>query len=190
MVGASGGRRFLEDEGGFTLPEVLVAMTMTVTVLFALYAIFDASVRIFYSGEQELETVEEARLGLERMQREIRASYPYEDGTLLGVGSTRDKIIFRNKPDVGPPVTITYSASNGSSRFLRRNTGRIAGPLDETDGVRFAYCTSATVCSSTIVSEEQIELVRVTLNVELPGPTDTTRTLTTDVFLRNRSGGA
>jgi hypothetical protein len=68
----------LREEGGFTLPEVLVAMTMMILVLFALYSIFDMSIRVFNFGNDKVEAVENARLGLEKMEREIRAAYPYD----------------------------------------------------------------------------------------------------------------
>ena len=68
----------LRDEDGFTLPEVLVAATMMVVVLFALYSIFDASIRVLSFGNDEVEATENARLGLQRMEREIRAAYPYD----------------------------------------------------------------------------------------------------------------
>jgi prepilin-type N-terminal cleavage/methylation domain-containing protein len=68
----------LREEGGFTLPEVLVAMTLMVVVFFALYAIFDMSIRVFSFGNDKVEAVENARLGLEKMEREIRAAYPYD----------------------------------------------------------------------------------------------------------------
>ena len=175
----------LGDESGFTLPELVVTMTMMVTVLFALYSIFDTSVRIFGFGKDEIKAVEEARLGLERMGREIRAAYPQADGTLLSVAGEH-QITFQNRPDSGPPKTITYSLSSGSSSYLTRNGQRVAGPLDGADGLQLAYCASAADCSSTISEETGIKLVRMTLNVRVPGPTDATRTLTTDVFLRNR----
>ncbi len=70
--------KVLKKEGGFTLLEVLVATTMMVVVLFALYSIFDMSIRIFSFGNDKVEATENARLGLERMEREIRAAYPYD----------------------------------------------------------------------------------------------------------------
>jgi len=178
-------RRLPRNESGFTLPEVLVAMTMMLTVLFALYAIFDTSVRIFRYGSDELEAAASARLGLERMEREIRASYPHDGGILLDAGG-EDEITFRNRPDSGPPRTITYDLSDGPSSYLRRNGQRMAGPLDGAGGVRFAYCTTPTSCSSPMTTEAGIHLVRITLNTRVPGATDATRSLTTDVFLRNR----
>ncbi len=68
----------MREEGGFTLPEVLVATTLMVAVLFALYSIFDMSIRVYSFGNDKVEAVENARLGLERMEREIRAAYPYD----------------------------------------------------------------------------------------------------------------
>lgn len=184
MVSPASSRR-CSNESGFTLAEVLVAMTMMITVLFALYAIFDTSVRIFRYGNDELEALENARLGLERMEREIRAAYPHDGGALITVGG-RDGISFRNRPESGPPRTITYTLSGGSSSYLRRNGQQVAGPLDGPEGVRFAYCTTPADCSSQMTDEPRTYLVRITINAKVPGETDATRTLTTDVLLRNR----
>src|SRR5215218_5451234 len=63
-------RRILRDEGGFTLPELLVTMVMMIVVLFALYSIFDMSIRVFSFGNDKTEAVENARLGMEKMARE------------------------------------------------------------------------------------------------------------------------
>jgi prepilin-type N-terminal cleavage/methylation domain-containing protein len=68
--------RFLEEERGFTLSEMLVTIVIMMVVFFALYSVFDMSVRIFMFGSNKVEAVESARLGLERMEREIRAAYP------------------------------------------------------------------------------------------------------------------
>ena len=187
MVSASGPRRRRSplDESGFTLTEALVGATMIVVVLFALYALFDTTVRVFDLAGDELEAAENARFGLGRMEREIRAAYPQAGGVLL---STRepDRIAFQTRPTDDPPEKIYYSLSAGSPAYLTRNGQRLAGPLAGADGLRFAYCKSATDCSSAVGSESEIELVRVKLGVRAPGDPDQTRTLTTDVALRNR----
>jgi type II secretory pathway component PulJ len=67
-----------KEKTGFTLVEVLVSATMMFGVLFALYAIFDVSVRAFGYGGDRLEAVGNARLALGRTEREIRAAYPYD----------------------------------------------------------------------------------------------------------------
>ncbi len=70
--------RLLRDERGFTLTEMLVTMMIMIIVLFALYGIFDMSIRVFQFGNNKVEAVENARLGLEKMEREIRAAYPVD----------------------------------------------------------------------------------------------------------------
>lgn len=186
MVRISGAKRpLLRGEDGFTLAETLVATTMMVTVLFAIYSIFDTTVRLFDYGGDELEAVENARLGLERMAREIRAAYPQDGGVLLSSGDS-DEITFQNRPATGPPETITYSLSGGSRSYLRRNGQRVVGPLDGADGLRFAYCAGIAGCSSVLTAEHQVDLVRIRVNARAPGAANVVRTLTTDVYLRNR----
>lgn len=70
--------RLLVDENGFSLTEVLVTMLIMIIVLFALYSLFDMSLRVYSFGNDKVEAVENARLGLEKMKREIRASYPFD----------------------------------------------------------------------------------------------------------------
>jgi len=72
------GVRLLREERGFTLPEMLVTMMIMVLVLFALYSIFDMSLRVFSFGNDKVEATENARLGLAKMEREIRAAYPVD----------------------------------------------------------------------------------------------------------------
>jgi type II secretory pathway component PulJ len=69
-------RRLAYEEGGFTLPEMMVTMVMMIVVLFALYSIFDMSIRVFSFGNDKVEAVENARLGLEKLERELRAAFP------------------------------------------------------------------------------------------------------------------
>ncbi len=68
----------LKDERGFTLPEMLVTIMVMIMVLFALYSIFDMSLRVFAFGNDKVEAAENARLGLEKMERDIRAAYPVD----------------------------------------------------------------------------------------------------------------
>jgi type II secretory pathway pseudopilin PulG len=73
-------RRPLREEDGFTLVEILVTMIIMIVVLFALYGIFDMGLRTFSFGNNKVEALENARLGLEKMAREIRGAYPYDPG--------------------------------------------------------------------------------------------------------------
>jgi prepilin-type N-terminal cleavage/methylation domain-containing protein len=49
--------RFLKDERGFTLPEMIVTMIIMVFVLFALSGIFDMSLKVFSYGNNKVEAV-------------------------------------------------------------------------------------------------------------------------------------
>jgi type II secretory pathway component PulJ len=89
-------------------------MTMMAAVLFSLYAVFDTTVRVFELADDRLEAAENARLGMGRMEREIRAAYPQAGGVLLGTWEPT-RIAFQNKPTDEPPETIVYSVSGGSS---------------------------------------------------------------------------
>ena len=85
-------RRALREQGGFTLPEMLVTIVIMLVVLFALYSIFDMSIRVFSFGNNKVEAVENARLGLEKMTRELRGAYPVKGSFSTGT----DRYLFFN----------------------------------------------------------------------------------------------
>ena len=64
--------RFLREERGFTITEMMVTIVIWIVVLFALYSVFDMSITAFRFGNNNVEAVESARLGVEKMEREIR----------------------------------------------------------------------------------------------------------------------
>ena len=92
-------KRLLREQGGFTLPEMLVTTMLMIVVLFALYSIFDMSLRVFKFGNDKVEAVENARLGLGKMEREIRAAYPVNGPFSTGTNRYR----FFNANGASPP---------------------------------------------------------------------------------------
>ena len=88
----------MKEERGFSLPEMLVTIVIMMIVFFALYSVFDMSVRIYMFGSNKVEAVESARLGLERMEREIRAAYP--------VGSDSHLFFSANGSATNPPQAM------------------------------------------------------------------------------------
>src|SRR5215218_3151623 len=111
-------RCLCKQETGFTLVEVLVSAMMMFGVLFALYAIFDASVRAFGYGGDRLEAVGNARLALGRMEREIRAAYPYDltsdlPRRYLFLDSTDP-----TRPAVPTATRITFGKETGEDRSI------------------------------------------------------------------------
>jgi prepilin-type N-terminal cleavage/methylation domain-containing protein len=73
--------RFLKDERGFTLSEVLVTILIMTFVLLALSSMFHMSLKVFSYGNNKVEAVESARVGLEKMEREIRQAHTIDTGT-------------------------------------------------------------------------------------------------------------
>ena len=139
-------RGTLRAEKGFTLAEVLVTTTMMIVVLFALYSIFDMSIRVFSFGNDKVEATENARLGLEKMEREIRAAYPYDkpagrDHLLWNPGYPEtgaippsDSIAFGNDLNGNrkiecPPPPAPSSACETITYDVYRPTGSATGAL-------------------------------------------------------------
>ncbi len=206
--------KLLRDESGFTLAEVMVTMMLMLVVMFALYSIFDMSIRVFTFGNDKTEAVENARLGLEKMEREIRAAYPQDKvagNTTLLTSWTANSIAFGNDLDgnrkieclVGgsPPCeTISYDVySTGSIYALGRinTSGGSRQPVVEfvdrvsgsDTGLRFRYFErdGTTEVVPGVGAESQIALVRIELRIKVKrGQQAGTQTLTTDVALRNR----
>lgn len=200
--------RLWKEEEGFTLVEVLVASTMMFAVLFALYAIFDVSVRAFGYGGDRLEAVGNARLAMGKMEREIRAAHPYDltsdppkkylflnpaNPTQPAV-PTPTRIVFGNEVEgnrrIGSTEVIGYYLSG--HELKRSKGGSVQTIIDSipTDGLRFTYCRSADECppALAITDEAEIRIVRIQLAVEVErrGEDPSRQTLTTDVYLRNR----
>lgn len=105
--------RLAREEAGFTLPEMMVTITVMMVVLFALYNIFDMSMRIFSFGNNKVEAVENARVGLERMEREVRAAYPV-DRTAT---PEQDHVFFNtsNPPAPAMPTATQITFGNESN---------------------------------------------------------------------------
>jgi type II secretory pathway pseudopilin PulG len=73
--------RFLREERGFTLTEMMVTLVIWIVVLFALYNIFDMSIRVFSFGNNKVEATESARAGIDTMEREIRQAQRLDNST-------------------------------------------------------------------------------------------------------------
>jgi prepilin-type N-terminal cleavage/methylation domain-containing protein len=193
----------MSREGGFTLPEVLVAMVMTAAVLLALYAVFDASVRVFGAARDNAEAAQAARIGLARMEREIRAAYPRDkaggDATLL-TNLGKERLDFGNDlngnrrtvdPTTGisePGEGISYTLGAGGAPL--RNGRLLVDSAGDIDGraLTFGYC-DANGDPVGAGDEADVDLVRVELEASVgtgAGGEPVERVLRTTVALRNR----
>lgn len=197
-------QRLLREERGFTLTELMVTIMIMITVMFALYSIFDMSLRVFSFGNDKTEAVENARLGMERMEREIRAAYPYDKvagtNTLFpsfaanpspSIKFGNDVVTVNRKVDV-PAEEIEYTLSGDSPPNLLRNGQQLVSFV-EPGGLTFTYCKTVNDCdpaSPPSVSEAEVKVVHIELRVRVDrGPAGpATQKLETDVALRNRTG--
>lgn len=172
--------KILSGEEGFTLPEVMVSVVLMVTVLFSLYSLFDTSIRVFGLGNSRVEAVENARLGLERMARELRAAYPYDKvngqphlffayaSPTTGAMPTSGGVTFGNDTNgnrkVDAAEQITYGLDSGSPALLLRNGEGVVGSVRDVDGdgqaLTFKYLTAA---GATATNEAEIARVRIRL---------------------------
>jgi len=201
-----------KEEDGFTLPEVLVTMTMMIVVLFALYSIFDMSVRVFSFGNDKIEATENARIGLEKMEREIRAAYPYDkpsgrDHLLWNPGYPEtgaippsDSIAFGNdlngnrKIECPPPPTPSSACETITYDVYRPAGGTTdaLGRVKSSGGARQPVVGHVEALTfgyldrfgDPAASEADVAVVRVELEINV---NHRTQTLATQVALRNRS---
>jgi type II secretory pathway component PulJ len=197
--------RLLREEEGFTLAEMMVTMLVMITVMFALYSIFDMSVRVYGVGNDKVEAAENARIGMDKIARELRAAYPankaggktqlfWSPGSCLtGVMPTGTQVTFGNDfngnrmicnattglMDSGEEITYSLSGST-----LLRNGKPV---VEFVNGLTFTYMDAK---GNTVASNEgTIARVHVKLDVAVDRSIHeqpVTQTLETDVALRNR----
>lgn len=74
-------RRFRVDARGFTLMEILIAMSTFLIVLFAIYTSFESSRSTYAAGEQKADIQQNARIAMELMGADLRlAGYGFPTG--------------------------------------------------------------------------------------------------------------
>jgi prepilin-type N-terminal cleavage/methylation domain-containing protein len=120
-------RRLLREEEGFTLTEMLVTMILMLMVMFALYSLFDMSIRVFAFGNDKVEAVENARLGLDKMARELRGAYPADrvnGKTNLFWNEGAPGTALAAPPPANGPITFGNDL-NGNRRIYDPATGNL-----------------------------------------------------------------
>ena len=184
--------KVLKEEGGFTLAEVLVTMMLMIVVLFALYSIFDMSIRVFSFGNDKIEATENARIGLAKMEREARAAYPRNkpaDDTLLFAGTDTDTIVFGNDTNgnhvVDNDEVITYQRGVSDPSTLQRvNNSNSQPAIEYVSDLQFEYQDAQGNDLGETPDLSRAKIVAIKLTVSKGGRT---QTLSTDVSLRNRT---
>ena len=133
VVGHGMLRRFLGDDRGFSLIEILIALSAFFIVLFAVYTTFDTSQATYAAGEQRVDIQQNARVAMEVVGADLRlAGYGYPQAT-----TTFDPTVScLPGNEVAIPASITnatatsivdYCASAGRVS-VRRNNQRWRNP--------------------------------------------------------------
>lgn len=132
-------RLFLE-ESGFTLAEMLVAIMLMFTVMFALYSIFDMGLRVFSFGNDKLDVTGNARTGSERMTREVRAAYPSDkvNGKTNLFWNEGATCASSDPTLVAMPTTsqITFGNDRNGNRAIKPNSN-LAGVTDDQEEITY-----------------------------------------------------
>jgi type II secretory pathway component PulJ len=196
------GERFLKDERGFTLVEMIITTMIMMIVLVALFSVFDTGLKVFSFSNNKVEAVETARVGLEKMEREIRQAYVYNRaGGDMHVFDTwtADQIRFGNDldgsgivqcPNPGGKCEKIGYELNGTT-LVRDNssTGADFQPVAENiQGLTFTYYDNngnVIAPGGTETSVDRVS-VRLAVSVDQGIGNNGTQVLTTVIDLRNR----
>jgi prepilin-type N-terminal cleavage/methylation domain-containing protein len=115
----------LRDEHGFSLIELLVAMSIFMVAIGASFTLVDAGSRAAPREESRADAVKTAQVQLDRMSRELRqavritsSSYNFVDFSVVVAGQTR-RVLY----DCRGPGT------NPSTRSCKRSEGPVGGAL-------------------------------------------------------------
>jgi prepilin-type N-terminal cleavage/methylation domain-containing protein len=204
--------RFLREERGFTLIEMSITIIIMMVMFLALHSVFEMSVKIFSAGNNKIEAVEGARVGLEKMEREIRQAYAYDREGRVGPSPGSQPHLFWDPVSAAhPPAfpaanSITFGNDLDGDRQIETDvaTEQITYAVNGTTLQRNGQPAVESVQNATFVyldanrnpvtscavnpPEGCIAMVRIVLVVaEDPGTNnEATQRLTTDIDLRNR----
>ncbi len=165
--------RFITNQQGFTLIEMLIAVAMTLLVLSGVYEVFNSQQNAYNIQDQVAEMQQNARVAMDIMTREIKmAGYdPEETGwTPFSSGNTdSDTIQFYcdlNPDSDNPPEDtdedITFDFVSGESTIKRTSgVGGTAQPIAENiSALSFTYYDSSGVVTGTF---SDVRLIKISL---------------------------
>ncbi len=188
--------RLHNGEEGFTLVEMMVTIVIMLAIFFALHAIFDMSMRVFSFSNNKVEAVENARVGMERLVRELRMAYPYnktssppDERLLSTMGETQ--VTFGNDLNGNRRVETSVEQISyfldGKKLMRQSGDGRPLSVAENVTGLRFEYLKRSGGGLVTAATEQEVEVVRISLEVRVGrGGKPASQKLLYDVDLRNR----
>ncbi len=190
-----------------TIVEMLVAMSIFLIVVAAVYLVYQTSQATFWRGSAQADIQQSVRSTMEEMRRQIRnAGYDPSKTTLAGVQTLGTNSVafissvefFPNPPSTPTSALVTYSAccwdaqkrlwsiqrsvqarSGGSWAAATVTTVARVSTVDSTNPLTFTYldANGAVTASGTAVRRIRIRIHG--------SEKDQVHEVTTDVFLRN-----
>jgi type II secretory pathway component PulJ len=170
-----------------TLAELLVALLVVGLLLTGVVGLLETGERVYAFSSGRLESQQNARVGLDRMVREIRqAGFGSTSFSAVSVAEpARIVVHFDLNGDgviAGNPETVTWRLGGG---VLRRDAGGGAQPV--IDGVRELELTYFDATGAPTAHPDAVRSVAIRLTTEPDNPARPARTtFSTRVRLRNR----
>ena len=197
--------RFVKDERGFSLSEMMVTTMIMIVVLLALFGLFDMSLKVFSYGNNKVEAVESARVGMEKMEREIRQAYAPSADAQMFDWWTSAEIRFGNDLDgngviacpnstgrcekIGYRLNGTTLGRDNTSTGATNTVANLQPVAEHVQSLTFTYYDrNGNVVVPGVGNEVAIDRVLVTMQVSVNEGVghSGTQTLTSVVDLRNR----
>ena len=190
-----GGKRFSGNETGFTLIELLAVIFLSSIIMAAIYSLFISQHVAFSAQEQMSEMMQNLRVSMDQMSREIRlAGYKNSTSTFNGIATaqpTSIRILADLNQDgdtVDDDEDITYSYDADTMQIWRNSPG-----LPIADHIRnftFLYTLADGTTTSNPANLANIRKVTISIMAETAKPDQRTGlpqtfSLTSAVMARN-----
>ena len=167
-----------ENQKGFSLIEMMVAMAVLGLIVLGLVTFFTGGTRSWVTGQHQLEAQRNARLSMDRMVKEIR------EGKNIGSGSETSITVLVPHFDVDGNIdsdyTVTYALIDDTT--IQRDANPLIENVLTGEAIFKYYNNSDTEVTS---PDATISKIHINLKVDVDKDDYPDITLNTDVNLRN-----
>src|SRR5258705_4621442 len=122
----------LRDQSGFTLVELMVAMSIFLLILVGIFQVFDPSSRAYSTTERKLDVQQNARVAMDVMSRQIRmAGYFPENIDADNTNDLSNSIQVATESALSIAGDLDGTGVSNVFTFCRTNAGlwRVKGPI-------------------------------------------------------------
>ena len=156
-------RRFLRDQRGFTLAELLVVTAVLGLTLAAVGMLLQKGQQAYTFGSNRVEAQQNARVALELLTRELRSAQSIT--TLGGASDITFTVCDAASMTACTPVTVQYQLSGANlNRISGGNTDTIIGGVQS---LTMTYCNvwngATNTCTTAAATPATIRVIRVQL---------------------------